>query len=104
MINILSMILSAYIIYNIFSTRGYKYALIFSYAWDIFYFTLSNRGLSLQVALIMMIIMAVECYIKISIDYYVYKKTNNFWIYLILSVMLEFSASVLLTWILSIIL
>lgn len=89
--SILISILNAYILYDIFKTRGYNYALIFSFVWDMIYFTMNNyrTGISITNGIILIIILAIECFIKIKVDYFVFKKTNKFIYFFILSSILE---------------
>lgn len=89
--SVLISMLNAYILYSIFKTRGFNYALVFSFVWDMLYFTKDfyGTGIPLTNGIVLVIILAIECFVKIKVDYFVFKKTNKFIYFFILSFILE---------------
>lgn len=73
---IVSLLISAYVVYWIFKNYGFKLAYIVSVIFTVIQAYLKNKG---HYFLVSVIIALITSLISTGIEYYIYNKTNSFW-------------------------
>lgn len=89
--SILFAIFNAYILYNILSTKGPKYAFYFLLIWDMIYMTINLKGSALDTKyfIIIVLYLFLENMLKIYLNNYFYKRVNTMGTFILISMILE---------------
>lgn len=95
--SILFAIFNAYILYNILSTRGPKYAFYFLFIWDMIYMTINymNSALGIKSFIIIVLYIFIENILKVYLNNYFFKRVNTMVAFIAISVMLGVFTSIL---------
>ncbi len=94
MVSLLLTILSAYIVYKCFEKGGFKLGYIFVFVWNTIEMIIDN---GVGYILFILAFNAIFALITTGFDYLIYKKTNSFISYFIISIIVGLIISVLLT-------
>lgn len=96
--SILFAIFNAYILYNILSTKGPKYAFYFLFIWDMIYMTINFKGGALDTKYLIIIVLYIflENMLKVYLNNYFYKRVNTMGAFILISMMLEVFTNIIL--------
>lgn len=96
--SILFAIFNAYILYNILSTKGPKYAFYFLFIWDMIYMTINFKGSALGTKYLIIVVLYIflENMLKVYLNNYFFKRVNTMVAFIAISMMLEIFTNAIL--------